>query len=137
MLSLYKLEIFAAVVHAGSFSAASDRLFMTQPAVSQHIQTLEASLGTTLFVRGRRGVSLTPAGESLYGYTLQILRLVAEAESAVTDVENLAEGQIQIGATPGLTSTWCPNGYKVFANVCRIWALRSTRASQRTSWKMC
>jgi LysR family transcriptional regulator, low CO2-responsive transcriptional regulator len=103
MLSLYKLEIFAAVVESGSFSAAAQRLYMTQPAVSQHIQDLEVSLGIALFVRGRRGVSLTPQGEILYDYTQRILRLVAEAESKVTHVENLESGQITIGATPGVS----------------------------------
>jgi DNA-binding transcriptional LysR family regulator len=103
MLSLYKLEIFAAVVQSGSFSAAAQRLYMTQPAVSQHIQDLEISLGTSLFIRGRRGVSLTSQGEKLYDYTLRILLLVAEAESEVTHVENLESGQITIGATPGVS----------------------------------
>lgn len=83
MLNLYKLEIFATVVQTGSFSAAAERLLMTQPAVSQHIQDLEASLGARLFQRGRRGVTLTPAGETLHSYTQEILRLLAEAENAV------------------------------------------------------
>jgi DNA-binding transcriptional LysR family regulator len=102
MLNLYKLEIFAIVVQTGSFSAAADRLLMTQPAVSQHIHDLEASLGARLFQRGRRGVSLTPAGETLYTYTREILRLLAEAENAVTDVQHLANAQITVAATPGV-----------------------------------
>ena len=76
MLNLYKLEIFAIVVQTGSFSAAADRLLLTQPAISQHIQDLEASLGARLFERGRRGVSLTPARETLHTYTRQTLRLL-------------------------------------------------------------
>jgi LysR family transcriptional regulator, low CO2-responsive transcriptional regulator len=75
---------------------------MTQPAVSQHIQDLEASLGAQLFLRGRRGVTLTPAGETLYGFTRAILGMVAEAESAVTDVTQLADGHVSIAATPGV-----------------------------------
>lgn len=102
MLNLYKLEIFAIVVQTGSFSAAADHLLMTQPAVSQHIHDLEASLGARLFQRGRRGVSLTPAGETLHAYTREILRLLAEAENAVTDVQHLASGQITVAATPGV-----------------------------------
>lgn len=115
MLSLYKMEIFAAVVHEGSFSRAAQRLYMTQPAVSQHIQSLEAGLGVKLFRRGQRGVVLTPPGETLYEYTQRILKLVAEAESAVTQVENLASGQIQIGATPGVAVYLLPdwvNGFR-------------------------
>lgn len=107
-LNLYKLEIFATVVRAGSFSAAANRLYMTQPAVSQHISDLETGLGTILFLRGRRGVTLTEKGETLYDYALGILRLVAEAENAVTDVENLVSGQITIGATPGVSTYLLP-----------------------------
>jgi len=108
MLNLNKLEIFAVVVRAGSFSAAAEQLLMTQPGVSQHIQDLEASLGTRLFVRGRRGVTLTPAGEKLAEYTRTIFRLLAEAERAVTDVEHLAAGELQLGATPGVSAYLLP-----------------------------
>lgn len=103
MLSVYKLEIFSVVVDEGSFSAAGERLHMSQSGVSQHIQDLENQLGTRLFKRGRRGVTLTAAGETLYDYTRSILRLVAEAEGAVTNVENLTSGQISIGTTPGIS----------------------------------
>ncbi len=103
MLNLHKLEIFATVVRVGSFSAAAEQLLMTQPAVSQHIQDLEASLGTRLFERGRRGVTLTAAGEKLHDYTRTILQLVSEAENAVTDVEHLTSGEIVVGATPGVS----------------------------------
>jgi len=101
MLDLYKLQIFVAVVREGSFSAAAERLYMTQSAVSQHIQELEASLGRKLFLRGRRGVTPTPHGATLYDYTLRIFTLVAEAENAITDVGGLQSGQIKLGATPG------------------------------------
>ncbi len=114
MLSLYKLEIFAQVVEAGSFSAAADRMLMSQSAVSQHIQDLEASLGTKLFNRGRRGVTLTPAGASLHRYTQEILRLVAEAENAVTDVDHLNSGQVIIGATPGVSVYLLPEWIQDF-----------------------
>lgn len=102
MLNLYKLEIFACVVAEGSFSAAAERLLLTQSGVSQHIQDLEAALGAQLFTRGRRGVTLTAAGKRLHDYTQRILALVAEAENAVTDVEQLAAGLVQLGATPGV-----------------------------------
>lgn len=101
MISLYKLEIFTVVVQTGSFSKAAERLYLTQSAVSQHIQDLESRLGTQLFHRGRRGVSLTVAGEVLLDYANTILKLLREAENAVTNVELLAGGQLRVGATPG------------------------------------
>ncbi|RLT34627.1 MAG: LysR family transcriptional regulator, partial [Chloroflexi bacterium] len=114
MLNLYKLEIFSIVVQTGSFSAAAERLLLTQPAVSQHIQDLEVSLGSRLFDRGRRGVTLTPAGETLHGYTRSILRLLAEAAAAVTDVANLAEGQMSVAATPGVSVYYLPDWIQPF-----------------------
>lgn len=114
MLSLHKLEVFSRVVQDGSFSRAATNLYMTQSAVSQHIQDLEASLGNRLFERGRRGVSLTTAGERLSEYTERILRLVADAEAAVTNVANLSEGQVKIGATPGINVYWLPEWIQSF-----------------------
>lgn len=114
MLSLYKLEIFAAVIQEGSFSAAAKRLPMTQPAVSQHIQDLEASLGIQLFNRNRRGAVLTPAGEVLYDYTQRILSLVSEAEASVTAVNNLSGGQVTVMATPGINVYLLPAWISAF-----------------------
>ena len=114
MLNLHKLEIFAAVAQAGSFSGAAQRLLMTQPAVSQHVQDLEASLGTPLFVRGRRGVQLTEAGAALHGYTGQIFALLAAAEEAVTSVKHLSEGQVRVGATPGAAIYLLPEWVQEF-----------------------
>ncbi len=103
MLDLYKLHIFTIVVREGSFSAGAQRLLMTQSAVSQHIQTLEAELGTALFERRPRGVALTPAGVTLHEYALALLKLAAEAENAVTDLNHLTGGQVAIGASPGVS----------------------------------
>lgn len=114
MLSLYKLEIFAAVIQEGSFSAAAKRLPMTQPAVSQHIQDLETALGTQLFNRNRRGAVLTPAGEVLYEYTQRILALVNEAEASVTAVGSLARGQVSVMATPGINVYLLPSWISAF-----------------------
>ncbi len=69
MLNLYKLEIFNRVAIDGSFSQAAEHLLLSQPAISQHIRDLEASLQSDLFIRGNRGVTLTPAGETLLDYT--------------------------------------------------------------------
>lgn len=114
MLNLYKLEIFAQVAREGSFSAAAERLYMTQSAVSQHMHDLEASLGARLFVRSSRGVSLTPRGRTLYDYAERIFVLVAEAENAVTDVEQLTEGRVSVGATPGISVYLMPEWTQAF-----------------------
>lgn len=114
MLDLHKLNIFTTVVRTGSFSAAAEQLLLSQPAVSQHVHDLETSLGTQLFMRGRRGVATTAAGAQLYDYAQAIFRLVAEAENAVTDVANLTAGQLAVGATPGVSVYLLPEPIQDF-----------------------
>lgn len=114
MLDFHKLKIFQVVVETGSFSLAAERLFLTQAAVSQHIKELEASVGTELFARGRRGVTLTPSGQILADYTHRILDLVTEAAVAVTDVAHLKRGEIRLGATPGIGSYVLPGWMQSF-----------------------
>lgn len=101
-LDLYKLKLFITVAQEGSFSRAAERTYMTQSAISQHMHELEVRLGVLLFVRGHRGVTLTPEGATLHEYALRILALVAEAENAVADIDNLETGEVRIGATPGV-----------------------------------
>lgn len=114
MLDLHKLDIFLHVTRAGSFNRAAEGLLMSQSAVSQHIQDLEVGLGATLFERGRRGVEMTQAGKTLHDYALRIFQLIADAESAVTDVSKLPGGQITIGATPGVGVYLLPDAIQSF-----------------------
>lgn len=109
MLNFHKLDVFLRVAQMGSFSRAAEGLLMTQSAVSHHIRDLERQLGTSLFERNSRGVTLTKAGETLQDYVLKIVALVAEAELAVTRVENLESGEVRIGATPGVSVYLLPD----------------------------
>ena len=86
-----KLRAFAAVARTGSFSHAAQELFISQPAVSKHVAALEAELGGMLVVRGRRGTTLTPAGEQLADYVLRAEALLA---SGVRAAEAQRDGQL-------------------------------------------
>jgi len=114
MLKLSKLEVFSVVSEEGSFSAAAERMHLSQPAVSRHIQELEDVLGIRLFLRQRRGVVLTTGGEILREYTRQILWLVGEAEGALTDVTRLAVGQVRLASTPGVSVYLIPGWTRSF-----------------------
>lgn len=102
MLDFHKLYIFLQVAKAGSFTAAAERLLMTQSAVSQHIADLEAMLGSELFERSRRGATLTETGLVLQDYAKRIMALTEEAQAAATNVHNLAGAQLKLAATPGV-----------------------------------
>ena len=97
-MELSQLETFLAVAEERSFSRAAVRLHRTQPAVSQVIRKLEASVGETLFDRAARDGSLTAAGELLRDYALRLMALRREASSALDELKSLERGQLQLAA---------------------------------------
>lgn len=74
-MDLRQLEYFIAIADAGTFQAAARRLHMTQPPLSTQIRLLEEEVGTPLFLRGPRQVTLTGAGELLYSRASTLLEL--------------------------------------------------------------
>ena len=77
------LRSFVAVAQTGSFTAASERVHLTQSTVSQHIRRLEELLDRPLFERDTRNVRLSPHGEGLHRYAVRILELMDEAIASV------------------------------------------------------
>jgi DNA-binding transcriptional LysR family regulator len=97
-MELSQLETFLAVAEERSFSRAAVRLHRTQPAISQVIRKLEASVGETLFDRAARDGSLTAAGVLLRDYAQRLLALRREASSALDELKNLERGRLQLAA---------------------------------------
>ena len=77
-MELQHLRTFRAVAEALNFTRAAERLNLTQSAVSHQIKALESSLGEPLFIRAKRGVTLSEAGRVVLGYAERIL---AEADA--------------------------------------------------------
>ena len=61
-------KIFLEVANSNSFLEASNKLYVSQPAISKSMSKLEEDLNVTLFYRANKGISLTPSGEILYNY---------------------------------------------------------------------
>ena len=83
-----QLRSFLTVADCGSFSKAEERSYMSKQALIKQLDTLESELGFRLFSRGKRGVSLTPAGEEFYQGAKKILSLY---ESVTEKCRELAE----------------------------------------------
>jgi len=91
------VKTFLEVAATGSFVSASERLFVTQSAVSLRIQRLEDSLGRPLFTRSRAGAEMTPAGAEFEHYALGLIKLWEEARQQVAIPEGFTKS-ITIGA---------------------------------------
>jgi DNA-binding transcriptional LysR family regulator len=88
-----------AVADERSFTRAAVRCHIAQSALSYQIARLEAELGTKLFERTSRSVSLTDAGAALLPYARQVQKDMAEARNAVDALTGLARGQLLLGMT--------------------------------------
>ena len=100
-LSSYK--IFYAVANTGNISRAAKELYISQPAISKSIQKLEESLGTKLFLRSSRGVTLTPEGSLLYGHVKSAFETLDLGEEKLRRSLQLGVGHLTIG----VSSTLC------------------------------
>lgn len=93
------MRLFVRVADAGSFSRAAADLELGQPTVSRRIQDLEASLGTTLFQRTTRALSLTEAGERFYRRASDILTEYDEAEAEARGLEHSPVGLLRVSCS--------------------------------------
>ncbi|WFT98723.1 LysR substrate-binding domain-containing protein [Bradyrhizobium barranii] len=98
-MDLRQLRYFIAAAEERSFTLAARRLNLSQPPLSQHIQTLEAELKTQLLHRTSRRVELTKAGEALLGRGRAILQQIKLAEDEVQSIGAGLIGTLDVGAT--------------------------------------
>ena len=90
------LQAFVAVVEAGSFTAAADRLNSAKSAVSRRVSALEERLGVQLLRRTTRVLNLTETGSSFYEHSARILADLNEAEAAVQQEHGELKGRLRV-----------------------------------------
>lgn len=98
-MEIVNLQTFVAVAETGSFSRASAQLFLTQPAISKRIAALEEELGSQLFDRIGRRVTLTEAGQALLPHARRILLEVEDSRRIITNLSGQIGGKLSIGTS--------------------------------------
>ncbi len=106
MVNLELYRIFYEVAKVNNITVASQNLNISQPAVTKHIKDLENGLGTSLFIRSRKGVILTDSGKKLFFYIKQAMDLVSYAEKELEDMQNMYKGTLRIGVSTTLTKKY-------------------------------
>ena len=91
------LRYFLAVAREESITAAAQSLHVTQPTLSKQLMEIEAELGTTLFLRGKRKITLTEDGIFLRKRAQEIIDLVVKTESEFNDDAEVISGDVYIG----------------------------------------
>lgn len=99
MITDFRLKVFQTVASQLSFTAAARILYISQPAVTRHINELEKNIQKPLFHRHGNHISLTKEGELLMDYTRKIMMLYEEFDTEIKALQNNLSGQLRIGAS--------------------------------------
>ena len=98
-IDIKELEAFACVVEKGSFSRAAEALYLTQPTISAHVASLERKLNIKLLVRTTKEIYPSDAGNLLYEYAKEILRLRTNAVQAIKAFSKEMRGTVSVAAS--------------------------------------
>lgn len=120
-VNLNSLKIFLVVATSNSFLEASNKLYISQPAISKSINKLEEDLGVSLFYRANKGVTLTSDGEILLKYVKDSRKLLLACERMLSSNNSLDSGSIVIGAQSHIVRNYLlekiNNFRRIFPNV--------------------
>lgn len=109
VMTLEQLRIFLAVAKHLHFTRAAEELYITQPAVSAAINTLEKEYGVKLFHRVGRHIEITEAGKLLEIEAQKILDQVVSTERGLRELNSLQRGQLRLGSSLTLGNYWLPD----------------------------
>jgi DNA-binding transcriptional LysR family regulator len=101
IVDLRQLRYFVTLAETRNFHRAAERLNMSQPPLTVAIRKLEEELGTPLFVRGTRGVTLSPAGEAALEAAQATLAQAARFRAAAREGMAGERGRLRVGFCPG------------------------------------
>ncbi|MGP7818837.1 LysR family transcriptional regulator [Niallia sp. 01092] len=96
-MEMKHLLYFIEVTRLGSFTRAADQLYITQPAISRIIKSLETEMGVSLFIRSRKKLELTDAGRVLYKHAQVFDRQFQLLKAEMDNLTSLKKGHIRIG----------------------------------------
>ena len=99
-------RIFYEVANSGNITHASQKLNISQPAISKSIKNLESQLGGELFVRTQKGVVLTEEGKIFYNHIKNAINNITNAENEFSNLINLNTGSIRIGVSTTITEKY-------------------------------
>lgn len=102
-MDIRQLRYYLAIAEAGSITRAADLIGVAQPALSQHVKTMEEMLGTPLLIRSKSGVTPTEAGQLLMQRARAILDDLARTEDDIRTLDADPMGEVRIGL-PGTIS---------------------------------
>jgi DNA-binding transcriptional LysR family regulator len=116
IISAEQLNAFYAVAQEKSFTRAAEKLFRTQPAISQAVRGLEESLGHSLFIRQGRTTILTQAGEIFWSHVDEAFETIERGRSRIASLKELQSGKLTISTSDTTACYLLPEVLEIFRN---------------------
>lgn len=104
-MELKQIKSFIEIVETGSFTAAAQKLFVTQPVLSMQLKELEKELNCQLLMRTSRHMELTEAGKAFYNKAKHMAELEETIKAEITDITDQNTGILRLGLLPSLSSS--------------------------------
>ncbi|MBO1514598.1 LysR family transcriptional regulator [Metabacillus bambusae] len=95
---------------------ASERLFVSQPALSQRLQTIEKSWGFQIFIRSQKGLTLTPAGEKVISFAREVVNKEEKVREQISELEGEVHGTLKLAVASIIGQHWLPEVLKKYVN---------------------
>lgn len=131
-MTLDQLRIFLAVAAHLHFTRAAEELYITQPAVSAAIQSLEEEYGLKLFHRIGRHIEIAEPGKILQTEAQKILDQVALTERSLRELNDLQRGELNLGSSLTIGNYWLPEKITKFQHKYPRIAINCTLANAET-----
>ena len=112
--SISEFQLLSVLAQEMNMRKASERLFVSQPALSQRLQTIEKEWGTKLFIRSQKGLSLTPAGEHVIDFVNEILTKQEKVRETIDSLHEGVSGTLKIAVASIVGQNWLPEVLKKF-----------------------
>lgn len=113
-ISIREMEYLLAVASEGNITRAAQKVYVTQPSLTQTIQKMEQYYETKLFIRGKKHMNPTRAGKVLIEACTKMVKIYRDAENELTDIADTKRGSLIIGMPFNLSSFIFPLLYSIY-----------------------
>ena len=113
-MNISELELLSVLAQEMNMRKAAERLFVTQPALSQRLQSIEKEWGKELFIRSHKGLTLTPAGELVIDFANKVLKMQEELKENLETLDDRVHGTLKIACATIVGQNWLPKVLKEY-----------------------
>ncbi|MGM7720144.1 LysR family transcriptional regulator [Metabacillus sp. Hm71] len=113
-MQMSELRMLVVLSEEMNMRRASERLFVSQPALSQRLQTIEKSWGFQIFIRSQKGLTLTPAGEKVVSFAREVVEKEEQVREKILELEGEVHGTLKLAVASIIGQHWLPEVLKTY-----------------------